>query len=126
MKQHREPRHPVEWSARYRLSAMLESRPCRLIDVSKTGAAIQPFEPLNFDPLASQVEMQFKFPGIDETIEFLGNIRHMTRTAEGHVHLGIEFHAPHRAGCHAPRPDQSRALVHLNAAAPNIRPQRVR
>ena len=99
---------------------MLESRPCRLIDVSKMGAAIEPFEPLNFDPLASQVEMQFNFPGIDETIEFLGDIRHMTRTAEGHVHLGIEF--THLTVWDVMLLDliNRGLLVHLNAAAPNI------
>ena len=83
MKQHREPRHPVEWSARYRLSAMLESRPCRLIDVSKTGAAIEPFESVNFDPPDRQVEMQFELPSIDETFELHGSIRHRPTPPKG-------------------------------------------
>jgi PilZ domain-containing protein len=91
VKRHRELRHPVEWSARYRLPTTLEWRPCRLIDVSTAGAAIEPFAPLSFDALGSPVAVQFKLPGIDETFELHGDIRHTTRTSQGHVHLGIEF-----------------------------------
>jgi hypothetical protein len=91
VKQHREPRHPVEWSARYRLPTTLEWRPCRLIDVSTAGAAIEPFVPLNFDSRGSPVDVQFKLPGIDETFELHGDIRHTTRNSEGHIRLGIEF-----------------------------------
>jgi hypothetical protein len=69
----------------------LEWRPCRLIDVSTAGAAIEPFAPLSFDALGSPVAVQFKLPGIDETFELHGDIRHTTRTSQGHVHLGIEF-----------------------------------
>ncbi len=91
MKQHRETRHRVEWSARYRLGTAVEWRPCRLIDVSKAGAAIEAFAVLDDDSLSGQLEMQFKLPGIDEVFELIGDIRHATRSPEGRAHLGIEF-----------------------------------
>ena len=67
-----------EWSARYRLGAT-EWQACRLIDLAKTGATLEPVAPLDNDSPSGETEMQFKLPGIDEVIELLGDIRHTTQ-----------------------------------------------
>jgi hypothetical protein len=88
----RAKRHTVEWSARYRLGASAEWRDCRLIDLAKTGATIEPFGPFEDNSLSGEVEIQIELLGdVAEVFELLGDIRHMTWTSAVRAHLGIEF-----------------------------------
>ncbi len=92
MERRRAPRFAVDWTASYRLAASQQWRPCRVIDLTLTGIAIEPFDLRDDDPLSGSVEIHFGLPeDIPEVFELLGTIRHRTRTAEGRIHLGIEF-----------------------------------
>lgn len=60
--------------------------------MAKTGIAIEPIGPRDDDPLAGEVAVEFELPKyLAEKFEILGQIRHMTRTPEGRVILGIKF-----------------------------------
>ena len=60
--QRRSQRYDVEWVCRYRLLRPSVWRPCRLIDVSDTGAAFEPFE-LALDGPDRSWEVAVTLPG---------------------------------------------------------------
>jgi hypothetical protein len=92
MERRRAPRHAVNWTASYRFGSAAQWRPCRVIDLTLTGIAIEPFDLRDDDPLSGRVEIHLGLPDdIPEVFELLGNIRHRTRTSAGRIHLGIEF-----------------------------------
>ena len=93
MERRRATRHTVEWAARYRLHALADWRRCRLIDVGKTGATIEPFDLLDHEsPSGSEIAIQFELLAEPpEKFELHGAVRHRTRTADGRIRLGIEL-----------------------------------
>lgn len=92
MERRRAPRHTVEWSASYRIGASTQWRPCRVINLTLTGIAIEPFDVCDDDLLSGTIEIHFGLPeDIPEVFELIGDIRHRTRAPGGRIHLGIEF-----------------------------------
>jgi PilZ domain len=86
----RAARRPVDWAARYRLSKTAAWRPCRLIDISETGTAIEPLDLTAGEEPVGWLDLELVSPE-EELLRFHGEIRHMTRSAQGRVRLGIEF-----------------------------------
>jgi hypothetical protein len=85
-------RHTVEWIVRYSLGASVEWRPCRLIDLAETGATIELPGLLDDASPSDEIAIQFQLPeDVAGPFAILGDIRHMTLTAEGGVRLGVEF-----------------------------------
>lgn len=92
MDRRRRSRHTVEWIVRYSLGASVEWRQCRLIDLAETGATIELSGLLDDESASDEIAIQFELPeDIAGPFAILGDIRHMTLTAEGSVRLGIEF-----------------------------------
>ena len=92
MERRRRTRHTVEWIVRYSLGASVDWRQCRLVDVAETGATIEPFDLLDDESPAGEIAIQFQIPeDLAGPFAILGDIRHSTRTSEGHVRLGVEF-----------------------------------
>jgi hypothetical protein len=90
--QRRSQRYDVEWVCRYRLLRPSPWRPCRLIDVSDTGAAFEPFELSLEETPAGEVEMMLSTPsGTAEPFRLVGQVRHLTRTSLGRTRVGIRF-----------------------------------
>jgi hypothetical protein len=85
-------RHNVQWSAGYRLGSSAEWRASRVVNMAKSGIAIEPFGLHEDDRLSGEVEVKFELPDyIAENFHLLGDIRHVTRTSEERVLLGIQF-----------------------------------
>jgi hypothetical protein len=92
MDRRRRTRHTVEWIVRYSLGASREWRECRLVDLSETGATIEPSGPIDDESPSGEIAIQFQLPeDITRPFALLGNIRHVTPTSEGDIRLGIEF-----------------------------------
>jgi PilZ domain len=90
--QRRSQRHDVEWVCRYRLLRPSAWRPCRLIDVSDTGAAFEPFELSLEETPAGVIELMLSTPtGVAEPFRLVGQVRHLTRTSLGRTRVGIRF-----------------------------------
>jgi hypothetical protein len=90
--QRRGPRHDVEWPAHFRRPGGPGWRPCRLIDISETGAAIEAFEVADDESLRGVVELQLRAPAeVGEMMRLHGAVRYSTRSSEGRVRAGIEF-----------------------------------
>jgi c-di-GMP-binding flagellar brake protein YcgR len=87
-------RHPAAWSGRYQIEESPERgwRDCRVIDVSMTGAAVEPFG-LGPDeiPEGTLGLDLVPMPDVPEHLHLRGDIRHRTRTSAGRVRVGIEF-----------------------------------
>ena len=88
----RRARHAVRgWTVRYRLEHASGWRDCTLVDVSESGAGFQAFMlPTDAVPW-STAELELVGGSDDETIRLRGRVRHLTRSHEGHVRVGIEF-----------------------------------
>jgi hypothetical protein len=82
----------VKWTAKFRLAESDQWRACRLIDISQTGAALDPCESTEGTSPGAQIEIELAVPEkFADSIRFLGTIRHVTRTATGDAYMGIEF-----------------------------------
>jgi hypothetical protein len=82
----------VKWTAKFRLEESDQWRACRLIDISQTGVALEPFESTEGVSPGAKIEIDFAVPEkFVDSFRFLGAIRHMTRTATGDVYMGVEF-----------------------------------
>jgi hypothetical protein len=85
-------RHSVEWPAHYRRPGGTGWRPCRLIDISESGAAIEAFEVGDDEALTGVVELQLRAPlDLGEMMRLHGSVRYSTRSAAGRVRVGIEL-----------------------------------
>jgi PilZ domain len=92
MDRRRRTRHTVQWIVKYSLGASREWRECRLVDLSETGATIEPSGPIDDESPSGEIAIQFQLPeDITRPFALLGNIRHMTPTSEGDIRLGVEF-----------------------------------
>ena len=90
--QRRSQRHDIQWVCRYRLLKPSDWRPCRLIDVSDTGAAFEPFELSLEETPAGVIELMLSSPtGEAEPFRLVGQVRHLTRTSLGRTRVGIRF-----------------------------------
>jgi hypothetical protein len=90
--QRRSQRYDVEWVCRYRLLRPSPWRPCRLIDVSETGAAFEPFELALDETPVGEIELMLSTPtGAAEPFRLVGQVRHLTRTSVGRTRVGIRF-----------------------------------
>ena len=81
------------WSGRYRLEAAAGWRECTLVDISATGAGFDAFMLRSDAVLSTVAELEITEPsgGPDASIRLRGTIRHLTRSPEGHIRVGIEF-----------------------------------
>jgi c-di-GMP-binding flagellar brake protein YcgR len=90
--QRRSQRYDVEWACRYRLTRRSPWRPCRLIDVSDTGAAFEPYELLPDETPVGEIELMLSSPsGSPDPFRLIGQVRHLTRTSLGRTRVGIRF-----------------------------------
>jgi len=90
--QRRDPRRAVEWPAHFRRPGSAGWRPCRLIDISETGAAIEAFEVDDAESLRGVLELQLRAPAeVGEMMRLHGTVRYATCSAEGRVRAGIEL-----------------------------------
>jgi hypothetical protein len=90
----RKHRHaPAEWKSRYRLAGASGWRDCTLVDVSESGAGFQAYMLATDAVQLTSAELEL----IDDSgtgegsIRLRGQVRHLTRSEEGHVRVGIEF-----------------------------------
>jgi len=85
-------RYAVDWSPPAGSRDMAHWNECRLIDISERGATLEPLGTEATEPLAGEIELELPAPAeIREVLRFRGEIRHATRSAEGHLRIGIEF-----------------------------------
>jgi len=92
--QRRQGRHAVDlWSGRYRLEDASGWRECRLVDVSETGAGFDAFMLPTDAASVSTAELEIVDPygDADTPIIVKGNVRHLTRSPDGQVRVGLEF-----------------------------------
>jgi hypothetical protein len=111
--QHRpEPRHPADWSARYRSEAPREWRACRIIDVSAHGAAVELYDVDPDDDLVGWFHLHVASVSADEAgISVRAQICNRVRLASGRVIVGVEF-----LGLGAEQVNLLRPLVGLRTA----------
>jgi len=89
----RSRRYPTDWAARFRFDPQAEWRNCRLIDVSREGAAFELYGVDDDEPLEGPMFVDIKsVTGGDDGIFVSAVIRHRARTAIGRTIVGIEFH----------------------------------
>jgi PilZ domain len=87
----RASRYPTESDGRYRI-AQDSWQPCRVIDISRTGASFESRRDVEDRPGAGTVHLELPAPsGSPEAIELAGEIRHWIRSGDGYVRIGIEF-----------------------------------
>ena len=90
----RRNRHSIAgWTGRYRLEAASGWRDCTLVDMSETGAGFQAFM-LATDAVSlstAELELVDGSSAGEAKIRLRGQVRHLTRSPEGHVRVGIEF-----------------------------------
>jgi hypothetical protein len=86
----RSPRWPVDWAGRYRLEQSPTWQPCRLIDISGTGVALEPLDLAVGEEPAGRLDLEL-LASEEEPLRFRGEIRHMTRLSGSRIRLGIEF-----------------------------------
>lgn len=85
-------RRPVDWPAHYRQPHTVSWRPCRLIDISESGAAIEAFELRSDERLTGTIELELRAPAqLGEMMRLHGLVRYSTRSAEGRTRAGIEL-----------------------------------
>lgn len=87
----RSRRSPVDWAARFRFDAVSDWRGCRLIDVSRDGAALELYSVDDDEALVGPIFVDITSAGGDGGIFVNGVIRHRARTAIGRTLVGIEF-----------------------------------
>ena len=88
----RSRRVAADWAARFRFSADADWRPCRLIDVSWDGAALQLTDVGGDEPLTGRMYVEIvSLAGSEPAITVNGMIRHGARTAMGRTLVGMEF-----------------------------------
>ncbi|MFN8027828.1 MAG: PilZ domain-containing protein [Acidimicrobiia bacterium] len=104
-------RRAVDWPAHYRQPHTDGWRPCRLIDISESGAAIEAFELQTDERLTGAVELELRAPAqIGEMVRLHGVVRYSTRSSEGRTRAGIELEPSSALDA-----DLLEALVRLNA-----------
>jgi hypothetical protein len=97
LEQRHDPRYPSDWAARFRFDITNEWRPCRLIDVSLDGAAIELYGLSPHDSLDRRIHVEVaSISGEGEAIHILGDVRHKACTQDGRVVVGIRFLLPNR------------------------------
>lgn len=107
----RNERRSVEWPAHYRQPHTDGWRPCRLIDISETGAAIEAFELRDEERLTGAIELELRAPAqLGEMVRLHGLVRYSTRSSEGRTRAGIELESSSFLDA-----DLLEALVRLNA-----------
>jgi hypothetical protein len=88
------PSYAPEWSGRYRTDASVAWLPCRVIDLSRTGAAIEQ-KGQGDATLEEIVHLEVPAPsGSPDGIVLTGEIRYATRSSTGQLRAGIEFIGP--------------------------------
>jgi hypothetical protein len=90
----RRPRHHAgHWVGRYRLAGAAAWRDCTLVDVSAQGAGFEAYMLATDVALPRRVELQLldRAAGDAEPIHLEGSVRHLARSPQGHVRVGIEF-----------------------------------
>jgi hypothetical protein len=90
MQRRRAPRWPVDWTGRFRFEKESAWQPCRLIDISGTGVAVEPLDLAVDEEPAGWLDLEL-LASEEEPLRFRGEIRHLTRGSDGRVRLGIEF-----------------------------------
>jgi hypothetical protein len=109
--QRRNERRPVEWSAHYRQPHTDGWRPCRLIDIAESGAAIEAFGLRDDEQLTGSIELELRAPArFGEMVRLHGLVRYSSRTSEGRTRAGIELDPSSVLDA-----DLLEALVRLNA-----------
>ena len=90
----RRNRHSVAgWTGRYRLEGASGWRDCTLVDVSESGAGFEAFM-LATDAVSlstAELELVDGSGAGEDAIRLRGQVRHLTRSSEGHVRVGVEF-----------------------------------
>src|SRR3954469_4885031 len=88
----RSRRYPTDWGAGFRFDAPAGWRPCRLIDFSWDGAALELYGVDDDEPLVGPIDVHVTpVTGSDDDILLRGSIRHRARTSIGRVIVGIEL-----------------------------------
>jgi len=109
--QRRAERRNVEWPAHYRQPTSEGWRPCRLIDISESGAAIEAFELSDDERLTGTIELELRAPAqLGEMVRLHGLVRYSTRTTQGRTRAGVELETSSVLD-----QDLLEALVRLNA-----------
>ena len=88
----RSRRITADWAARFRFAKNADWRPCRLIDVSWDGAALDLTDVDGDEPLTGRMYVEIvSLAGTEPGITVDGTIRHGARTAMGRTLVGLEF-----------------------------------
>jgi hypothetical protein len=100
----RAPRYPTDWAARYRYDSDPMWRPCRILNVSFDGAAVELHTPFPHEPLSGWFHLQISSVAGDELgVTIRGDLRRFVRTAHDRAVAGIQFQLT----------DAERELLHL-------------
>jgi hypothetical protein len=91
--QRRQPRYPADWVARYRFDRRQSWQDCRVLDLSRDGAALElqgigTHRAVRENSLYLQIESVL---GVPNGATLRADIRHCGRTSGGKVFVGIEF-----------------------------------
>jgi hypothetical protein len=109
--QRHDERRSVDWPAHYRQPRVDGWRPCRLIDISESGAAIEAFELHDEEKLTGAIELELRAPAhLGEMMRLHGIVRYSTCSSEGRTRAGIELESSSVLDA-----DLLEALVRLNA-----------
>jgi PilZ domain len=98
-------RYPTDWLAQYRYDPSSDWRPCRVVNVSRTGAEVELGEPLVHEPVTGLFFLQVRSVAGDEVgVTIRAHLRRRVRTEDGRAVAGIEFQ---------PLDDHEASLFHL-------------
>jgi hypothetical protein len=90
----RKPRHrAAHWTGRYRFGGASAWRDCALVDISQTGAGFDAYLlPTDAAPMHEvELELVDRADPAPDPIRLAGTVRHLTRSPQGHVRVGMEF-----------------------------------
>ena len=90
----RKPRYrATHWTGRYRFGGASGWRDCSVIDVSESGAGFDAYM-LASDALPQrdvELELVDRADPEPEALRLVGRVRHVARSDQGHVRVGMEF-----------------------------------
>jgi hypothetical protein len=85
-------RYALGWSGLHCLGLPPSWRECRLINISETGAELEPFDLDRGEQFEGELELELSAPsGILKAVRLRSEIRQVTWSPDGHVSLMIEF-----------------------------------
>jgi hypothetical protein len=88
----RGPRYPADWSASYRLDPDPGWRRCRIVGVSREGAAVELYDLAPSETITEWIELELSPPSGDNTpVKIRALIRNHHRMTSGQVVVGVEF-----------------------------------